>query len=468
MTMFHRDALHHWLLTLAVSSIISLYGCAVAKKNHLAGYPPHTEFNQTVLSGESAAIWLGFSEKAGTTGLQKSMQGFAEGFQQYVSHYAPTWRIHQHDMPGSSNSRFRVELNQNKRVKMKDSLMCRAEFITSGLNPIRFQVEMPSGVAGSFNKEDNNINQHYNLGVLTARELMAHLTRSHRHQYQAKQNLLDTSPQRMVSNPPPAEFKPAGVHWAVIVGISTYEDSRIPSLRYAAADANAFYKWIVSPTGGRYIPAHVKLLLDQEATAANLKEALFDWLRQALYEDTVVIYLACHSSPDSPDSGDNLYLLPYDTHYDKISTTGFPMWDIETALKRFISAKRVVVIADACHSSGVGQQFDMARRAARGVEVNSISAGFQSLSQIAEGICVLSASDNNQFSREGRQWGGGHGVFTHFLIRGLDGEADYNEDREVTMGELIPFVSQQVRRETRNTQSPTIAGKFDPALRIAR
>ena len=65
-------------------------------------------------------------------------------------------------------------------------------------------------------------------------------------------------------------------------------------------------------------------------------------------------------------------------------------------------------------------------------------------------------------------WGGGHGVFTYFLLKGLNGDADYNKDGRVTLGELIPYLSEQVRRETRNAQSPTIAGKFDPALSIGK
>lgn len=47
-------------------------------------------------------------------------------------------------------------------------------------------------------------------------------------------------------------------------------------------------------------------------------------------------------------------------------------------------------------------------------------------------------------------------------------EADYNNDNKVTLGELIPYLSEQVRRETRNAQSPTVAGKFDPALSIGK
>lgn len=257
-------------------------------------------------------------------------------------------------------------------------------------------------------------------------------------------------------------------HWAVVVGVSEYSDSRIPGLRYAAKDAQALHDWLVSPAGGRYAPSRVKLLLDRNATAAAIKDALFSWLRQAIEEDVVVIYFAGHGSPDSPDTPQNLYLLPHDTRYDALASTGFPMWDIETALKRFIKARRVVVLADACHSGGVGATFDVARRALGDVQPNRISAGLQNLASVGAGIAVISASDDRQLSAESDKFGGGHGVFTHYLLEGLKGRADYNQDRRVTLGELIPFLSEHVRRETLNAQSPTVAGRFDPALTLGR
>lgn len=257
-------------------------------------------------------------------------------------------------------------------------------------------------------------------------------------------------------------------HWAVVIGVSAYADSRIPALRYAAKDAQALHDWLVSPAGGRYAPSRVKLLTDRNATTANIKEALFTWLRQTIEEDVVVIYFAGHGSPDSPDTPQNLYLLPYDTRYDAIASTGFPMWDVETALKRFIKAKRVVVLADACHSGGVGATFDVARRALGDVQPNRISSGLQSLATVGAGIAVISASDDRQLSAESAKFGGGHGVFTHYLLEGLKGKADYNNDSRVTLGELIPFLSEHVRRETLNAQSPTVAGRFDPALSLGR
>lgn len=259
-----------------------------------------------------------------------------------------------------------------------------------------------------------------------------------------------------------------GQKWAVVISVSDYQDSRIPSLRYAGRDAQSFYDWLVSPKGGRYAPARIRLLLNAEANGKNIKNALFNWLGQVLEEDTVIIFFAGHGSPQSPDQPKNLFLLPYDAQYDDVATTGFPMWDIETALKRFIKSKKVVVLADACHSGGVGESFDIARRGNRSVEINPITAGLQNLSNVGDGIAVISASDDKQFSQEGQTWGGGHGVFTYFLLKGLNGEADYNKDGAVTLGELIPYLSEQVRRETRSTQSPTVAGKFDPALSIGK
>jgi hypothetical protein len=259
-----------------------------------------------------------------------------------------------------------------------------------------------------------------------------------------------------------------GERWAVVIGISRYQDSHIPSLRYGSADARAFYDWIISPDGGKYAPSRVTLLLDQQATGQNIKNALFTWLKQALEEDVVTIYFAGHGSPESPDSPENLFLLPYDAKYDNIAGTGFPMWDIETALERFIKAKKVIVIADACHAGGVGQAFDVSRRASRSIRVNPISLGFQNLTKIGDGVCVISASDERQLSQESKDWGGGHGVFTYHLLKGLEGEADYNEDTRVNLGELIPYLSEQVRRATKNVQSPVVSGKFDPALSIGK
>ena len=256
--------------------------------------------------------------------------------------------------------------------------------------------------------------------------------------------------------------------WAVIIGVSEFEDKNVPGLQYCARDAQAFYDWLVSPEHGNYNPGNVRLLLNKDATLDNIKDVLFNWLKQPIEEDLVTIYFAGHGTPGSPDTPDNLYLLPYDIDYDRIASTGFPMWDIETVIKRFVKAKKVVVIADACHSGGIGNSFDIARRGERGIKVNPINTSLNNLSKVGDGVCVISAAGDREYSQEGKQWGGGHGVFTYYLMKGLSGASDYNRDGYVSMGELIPYLSEQVRRATQNAQCPSVAGKFDPALTIGK
>jgi hypothetical protein len=59
------------------------------------------------------------------------------------------------------------------------------------------------------------------------------------------------------------------------------------------------------------------------------------------------------------------------------------------------------------------------------------------------------------------------GVFSHFLIRGLKGEADANHDKKVTIQELFDYVYNNVRSFTGNLQSPIIRGDYDHSMIIS-
>ena len=61
---------------------------------------------------------------------------------------------------------------------------------------------------------------------------------------------------------------------------------------------------------------------------------------------------------------------------------------------------------------------------------------------------------NNKLYRRDERWGGGHGVFKYFLLKGLQGEADSNHDGTVTTGDLFAYVSEQVRKATSKRQNP--------------
>lgn len=243
--------------------------------------------------------------------------------------------------------------------------------------------------------------------------------------------------------------------WAVVIGIGEYENSLIPDLDYAAADARSMRDFLRSEAAGSFEEDHILFLTDAEATGEAMREALFSFLQQADWDDLVVIYFAGHGAPD-PNRPENLYLLPADADMDALAATGFPMWDMKTALRRQIAAERVIVIADACHSAG----------AALDDATNPIGGSFAELFSPSRRL-TLTAADVNELSFEDPKWGGGHGVFTHFILEALQGSADQNEDGIVSFIEVANFVKQEVNTATDGRQNPQYQGLGDVPLGIA-
>jgi uncharacterized caspase-like protein len=251
--------------------------------------------------------------------------------------------------------------------------------------------------------------------------------------------------------------------WAVVVGISKYQyaEKGIPPLQYAHNDAQSFMDFLYSTNGGGFKPANTHLLLDEKATTNNIRSSLFTFLKKAEKDDLVIIYFAGHGAPEA-GRPDNLYLITYDTDPNDLASTAFPMWDMETALKRYIAADRVVILADACHSGGVGQDAGLRSFG----NANLINSYLANLDKTKPGRAIMTASETNQLSREGEQWKG-HGVFTYYLLEALKGKADTDGDGIVTIAEVFKYVYDNVRSATESQQHPTIRGKYDPKLPMA-
>lgn len=238
--------------------------------------------------------------------------------------------------------------------------------------------------------------------------------------------------------------------WAVVVGIGDYRADDITDLRYASKDAEAVYSFLKSPNAG-FQEDHIVFLKDANATSQAMREALFVFLQKANYNDLVFIYFAGHGAPD-PTRPDNLYLLPYDANTKALAATGFPMWDVKTALRRQIKAERVIVVADACHSGGT-----------KDGEANPINGSFGDLFTPSRRV-ILTAADDNELSYEDAKWGGGHGVFTYNFIEALKGAADSDKNGIVTFQEAADYVAVKVKADTNGRQNPQRGGLGDVPL----
>jgi uncharacterized caspase-like protein len=242
-----------------------------------------------------------------------------------------------------------------------------------------------------------------------------------------------------------------GERWAVVIGVSQYNSPDIRDLDYAAQDAQSMYDFLRSPAAGPFEEDHVLFLKDGNATAQAIREAMFVFLQKAEWNDLVVVYFAGHGAAD-PAIPENLYLLPTDADVNALAATAFPMWDVKTALRRQIRAERVIVIADACHSAGTFAADD-----------NPINSSFSELFTPSRRL-TLTAAAENELSLEDPRWGGGHGVFTYQLLKGLKGEADADQNGIVTFNEAADYVMKTVQKDTGSRQNPQRSGLGDVPL----
>ena len=254
----------------------------------------------------------------------------------------------------------------------------------------------------------------------------------------------------------PTDEQPTPQRFAVVIGVSEYADPLVPDLNYADDDARGFAEFLRSERAGLGgVPEeNVLLLVNENASYRSMRSALFSFLRRATENDIVYVYIAAHGVPD-PNRPSELYLLPADADASDLAGTALPLADVNAAIAQ-LTTRHTVVFTDACHSGGLGTVGYTARS---GLEPNNVNEVFlRGLRESAGGLAIFAAAEARQISREGRQWGGGHGAFTHYLLEGLNGAADADADSIVRLGEVMEFVRERVRRDTENAQIPAIGG----------
>jgi len=241
--------------------------------------------------------------------------------------------------------------------------------------------------------------------------------------------------------------------YALVVGIAKYQNlSDKDQLQFSERDAEAIYSILISPEGGNFRAENVRRLIGPRATLANLRRELEQWLPTAAGEgDRVLIYFAGHGFV----YGGKAYLAPYDIDPKNIAASGYPMDDLGKVIGSRIKAKDKILLTDSCHSGAITPEADRAA-------VN------RSLLDLNRSLFSLTASRDRERSFESADWGGGHGIFTYYVVKGMEGAADETGDGIVTADELAEYVRRNVREATNANQNPTSErGSFDPQMLLA-
>lgn len=237
--------------------------------------------------------------------------------------------------------------------------------------------------------------------------------------------------------------------YLLIVGINEYS-SKGTKLLYAVPDAKLAREKLVDSlvSMGQYAAVRPALLLDEDATAANILKGLrilagkeaavtdgpLAALKKSAPSDTVFVYFAGHGGGFAKD----YRLIAVDGTVGKEITQGtVSATQIRDTLEP-MQADRAVIIIDACES---GQTLDQ-------VDARAGPLAGRSLAQLAydKAIFVISASQSREAAIELQRLG--HGVFSWILFeRGFEAAADENRDGFTTIREWLTFAQSETPKE---------------------
>lgn len=220
--------------------------------------------------------------------------------------------------------------------------------------------------------------------------------------------------------------------FALIIGNTEYTDPGLAQLTAPGKDAEDFARVLKDTEIGAF--DQVNIVLNQSSSASI--EAIDEFFDQRMPDDLLVLYFSGHGVRDELGA---LYLAVKNTIRSRLRSTAIKSDYIREAMDQSRS-KRQVVILDCCNSGA----FSQGMKAEVGGTMGMVSA-FKGY-----GRYVLTASDEIQFAWEGDQIIGktNNSLFTHFLLKGLEGEADSNSDGRITVDELYNYAFHQISKLT--------------------
>jgi cytochrome c-type biogenesis protein CcmH/NrfG len=255
-----------------------------------------------------------------------------------------------------------------------------------------------------------------------------------------------------VDIPPKTKTKnPDGI--AIVIGVESYQ--YVSDATYAYNDAEVFREYLADTMG--FSKAKVKIITNRQASLAEFNKLLSPngWLARNVNpgKSEIVIYFSGHGIPDLKTKQTGL--LPFDV--DPNYSIGFRLSELYASLGN-LNAKSVSVFLDACFT-GENRERRMLLADARGIVV------VPSEKSLPNNLTVLSAASGGQFSGALKEKE--HGLFTYYVLKGLGGDADDNQDKKLTIGELGEYVQVKVKEQAAiegREQIPELQGDTEKVL----
>ena len=236
--------------------------------------------------------------------------------------------------------------------------------------------------------------------------------------------------------------------WAVLVGVTKYKTMQ--ELQYTDDDAKMLGEFLKSPEGGALPDEQLRILLNEEATFQNIVGAMAETFEKATANDLIVFYFSGHGLEGS--------FLPSDYEGQKNMLSH----GIINSILLDSKAKYKLCLADACHSGSLLAYGRLTRSASPDQTVRKF---YNSFKDVRGGLSLVMSSKTEEYSLEAN--GLKQGLFSHFLIKGMKGNADFDANKIVTISELFDYIQREVTEFSSGFQNPVMSGNFDPNMPVS-
>jgi uncharacterized caspase-like protein len=223
--------------------------------------------------------------------------------------------------------------------------------------------------------------------------------------------------------------------WVLLIGVNQYQDPTFPALKYAAIDCQGISKALAAATDP--FPHKEFLihndLVEQTPSLARVEFSLRRLVAEAQVQDTILIYFSGHGVVEPIEQQTVLCL--YDTDREHLLDTGLPI-QVVLEMLRHCAAHSQLLWLDACHSGNM-RSLEQSPKIRAEVEIDNhlrseqqgniqLNPSTQLLASLRQavsnrGFYALLSCDEGQQSWEFPDLG--HGVFSYYLMRGLNGAA---------------------------------------------
>ena len=220
--------------------------------------------------------------------------------------------------------------------------------------------------------------------------------------------------------------------WGVILGIENYKNvSQVP---YARRDAEFMREYFQKVLG---IPSENIYIKTDDGASLSEFNAIFNpkgWLDKNANKNEceIFIFYSGHGVPDM--TANEAYLLPYDGNPNFPNNTGYSLQQLYSNLSS-LKAKKVTIFLDSCFS-GANRNNEIILASAKPVFISP------EMPAVAPNLSVFSAAQASQIASAYNEKQ--HGLFSYFLMKGLKGEANKDQDKKITEAELLQYLQENV------------------------